>query len=71
MKKIESLFPTITEITCLSKSKDTYSWVCATFMKCLVGCNVWSHQYFKELRSDLATESDESFILLTLAGEKL
>ena len=66
MKKIESRFPTMTEITCLSKSKDTYSWVCATFMKCLVGCNVWSRRYFKELLSDIATESDESFMLLAL-----
>ena len=35
-------------------------------MKCVVGSNVWNQLYFKELLSDIATESDESFLLLTL-----
>jgi hypothetical protein len=65
-KKIRSHFPTIEEITQLSRGGETYAWVCATFMKCVVGCNKWSRRYFKELISQIATESDESFMLLTL-----
>ena len=35
-------------------------------MKCVVGCHVWSRRAFKEVLSEFITESDESFMLLTL-----
>ena len=64
--KLKQEFPRITEITLLSKGGYRYAWVCTTFMKCVVGCHVWSRRAFKEVLSEFITESDESFMLLTL-----
>ena len=54
------------DITMLSEDKEVYQWVCITFMKCVVGSNQWAWQANKELLSVFTTESDESFVLLTL-----
>jgi hypothetical protein len=65
-KRLGEHFPQMGEILLLSGGGNTYSWICSTFIKCVVGSTIWSRRYFKELLSDIATESDESFMLLTI-----
>jgi len=65
-KKKRKEFPTLEEILLLSKGGNKYRWLCSKMMKCVIGCNVWNRRYFKEPLSDIATCSDEAFLLLTI-----
>jgi hypothetical protein len=65
IKDNESL-PVLSHILLLSRGGPIYKWVCATMMKCVVGNSAWSYRHFKEPLSDIATESDESFLILTI-----
>jgi hypothetical protein len=58
--------PSMEEILCVSTNAETYTWVCTDFMKCVVGYKMWTRRHYKETLSDLATCSDEAFLLLTL-----
>ena len=50
----------------LSRGGDAYKWLCCHFIKCVVGAKQWSCRYHRESISEVATESDESFVLLTI-----
>jgi hypothetical protein len=50
----------------LSKGGEAYKWVCAHFLKCVVGSKPWSRRFYRESLSEVVTESDESFVLLTI-----
>ena len=65
-KKEKIAFPTMDMFHELSNEGAVYQWLCATFIKCVVGSNQWARRAHKELLSEIATESDESFVLLTL-----
>jgi hypothetical protein len=43
-----------------------YEWLCSTLIPCVVGWKAWNKKRYKEPLSDIATCSDESFVLLTL-----
>jgi hypothetical protein len=58
--------PSMEDILLLSKGGQTYEWVCAKLLKCVVGCATWNMRYYKERLSDVATDSDESFLVLTI-----
>lgn len=58
--------PTLESILELSPNAETYSWVCSVLLKAVVGFNSWNRRYYKETLSDVATASDESFLLLSL-----
>jgi hypothetical protein len=58
--------PSMSEIMELSENAKTYQWVCSTLLKCVVGNTLWNRRYYKESLSDIATCSDEAFLLLTL-----
>jgi hypothetical protein len=66
IRKKTATLPMLHDILKLSQDPDTYTWVCATMLKCVVSCSVWKKRYFKEPLSEIATESDESFLILTL-----
>ena len=48
------------------KNYDVYFWVCTTMMKSVVGTLEWNPRHKKELLSNIATRSDEAFLVLTL-----
>lgn len=50
----------------LSRGGEAYQWLCLTLLKCVVGCNKFGRRYYKESLSEVATESDEGFVILTL-----
>jgi hypothetical protein len=50
----------------LSKGGEAYKWLCSHFLKCVVGSKPWARRHHRESLSDVVTESDESFVLLTL-----
>ena len=54
------------EILRLSKGRETYSWVCCKFLKCVVGADNWKLNCFRRPLSDFVTNSDEGFLLLIL-----
>ena len=54
------------EIRELSTAGDPYFWLCSTLIPCVVGWKVWNRRYKKETISDIATCSDEAFVILTL-----
>jgi hypothetical protein len=64
-KKGETFF-TIQEFFQLSPIGQPYEWLCRTLIPCVVGWKKWNKRKYKEPLSDIATCSDESFILLTL-----
>jgi hypothetical protein len=64
--KNEEAFPTMVDMLLLSKNAPIYKWVCAKLLKSVVGSNVWNRRHHKESLSDVATCSDESFLLLTI-----
>jgi hypothetical protein len=50
----------------MSKGGKAYEWLCTKLIPCVVGSKVWNKKKNKETLSDIATASDESFVLLTL-----
>ena len=58
--------PELNSILLLSCYLETYFWVCSMMLKCVVGCTTWNRRCYKEELSQVATESDESFLILTL-----
>ena len=54
------------DILKLSEGGDTYRWALANMMKCVVGCSKWGRKCHKMFLSDVATESDEGFLVLTI-----
>lgn len=58
--------PSLEDILKLSLGGDAYHWVCKKMMKAVVGSSVWNKRFFRELLSDFTTESDESFVVLTI-----
>jgi hypothetical protein len=64
-KKREEL-PKLQEFLLMSRAGANYHWVCEKLMKCVVGRNTWRKRYYKEVLSDIATVSDESFLLLVI-----
>jgi hypothetical protein len=59
-------FPRLESLLLLSRGGDAYKWMCSNYMKCVVGAKQWSHRYHRNLLSEVATESDESFLVLTM-----
>ena len=43
-----------------------YQWVCLRLLKCVVGCTVFGRRYYRESLAEVATISDESFVVLTI-----
>lgn len=66
MKKRNTIMPSLDDLLKLSKNCDTYQWLCSRLMKCVVGYMVWSRSYYKRPLAEIATCSDESFLLLTI-----
>ena len=58
--------PLLEDILQMSRGGDTYRWVCSKLLRSVVGCSTWNTRYYKETLSDVATDSDESFLLLTI-----
>jgi hypothetical protein len=50
----------------LSPGGSPYAWVCAELLPCVVGWKAWNKKKQKERLSEIATCSDETFMLLTL-----
>lgn len=50
----------------LSQEQASYEWLCCTFLGCIVGYKAWNKKRAKERISQIATCSDEAFLLLTL-----
>jgi hypothetical protein len=48
----------------MSKGGEAYFWLCANLLKCVVGCTKWSRSHYKDSLSEIATDSDECFLLL-------
>ena len=65
-KKRKEDIPELKDILAMSVGGATYHWICAKLLKCVVGSVVWNKRYYKEVLSDIATVSDESFLLLVL-----
>jgi hypothetical protein len=65
LRKKEAV-PLLEDILKLSLGGDAYQWVCVKLLKCVVGCSIWNRRYYKELLSEVATDSDESFVVLTI-----
>jgi hypothetical protein len=55
----------------LSPGGEPYEWMCTTLIPSVVGWKSWSRRKKKETLSDIATCSDESFVLLTLENNYL
>jgi hypothetical protein len=64
-RKKESV-PKLADIVKLSEEEATYRWICSKWMRCVVGNTQWNKRYYKEPLSDVATESDEAFLVLTI-----
>jgi hypothetical protein len=58
--------PRMADILQLSNGGDAYHWICAKMLKCVVGYATWNRRCYKELLSDFATASDESFLVVTI-----
>jgi hypothetical protein len=58
--------PALEELLELSNSSESYNWLCNKLLPFVVGFKRWMRQYYKVLLSDIATCSDETFLLLTL-----
>jgi hypothetical protein len=65
LKKQEAV-PSLDDILKLSLGGDAYYWVMTKMMKAVVGSSVWNKRYFKELVSEFATDSDESFLVVVI-----
>lgn len=65
LRKGEQFF-TLEDFRRLSPSGEPYSWLCQTLLPCVVGWKQWNKKKYKEPIRDIATCSDERFILLTL-----
>jgi hypothetical protein len=65
LRRQEALF-SIEQILQLSMGKESYQWMCTTFVGCIVGSKTWNKRRSKERVSDIATCSDEAFLLLTV-----
>jgi hypothetical protein len=65
VKKGEPFFA-ITDFRQLSPIGTPYEWLCEFMLPCVVGWKVWNKKKYREPISDIATCSDESFVLLTL-----
>jgi hypothetical protein len=65
-KKKNQHFFKLEEFVVLSQGGDPYAWVCAELLPCVVGWKAWNKKKIKERLSEIATCSDESFLLLTL-----
>ena len=59
-------FPTLDELLALSAGGLSYQWLCHKLLPFVVGSKNWNKRYLKEPLSDVATCSDETFVLLTL-----
>jgi hypothetical protein len=64
-KKGEKFF-SMDEFRRLSPSGTPYQWLCSALLPCVVGSKVWNKKKYKLPISDIATCSDETFVLLTL-----
>jgi hypothetical protein len=58
--------PKLEDIVKLSQGGDAYHWVCTKMLKAVVGNSVWNKRFYRELLSEFSTDSDESFVVLTL-----
>ena len=56
----------LVDVLQLSKGGEPYEWVCSKLLPCVVGVKNWKLGYLKEPISDVATCSDEAFLLLVL-----
>jgi hypothetical protein len=65
-RRRNALMPSMEEILLVSSNDETYKWVCTELMKCVVGYKMWTRRHYKETLSEIATCSDEAFLLLTL-----
>jgi hypothetical protein len=65
MKK-GNTFYTLKELLQLSPVGKPYKWICTHLMSGVVGNKTWTKKKHKETLSDIATCSDETFVLLTL-----
>ena len=59
-------FPTLDAMMSLSDSGEAYKWMCAKFMPFVVGFKNWGRLMRTQKLSQMATCSDESFLLLIL-----
>jgi hypothetical protein len=58
--------PLLENVLKLSLGGNAYHWVCSKLMKAVVGSSIWNRRYYKEILSEFATVSDESFVVLTI-----
>jgi hypothetical protein len=67
-KNLESgkMFYTLQEFLQLSPVGKPYKWICTHLMSGVVGNKAWTKKKHKETLCDIATCSDETFVLLTL-----
>jgi hypothetical protein len=65
-KKRKEDIPELKDIQAMSSGGDTYNWICEKLLKCVVGSVVWNKRFYKDVVSNIATVSDESFLLLVL-----
>jgi hypothetical protein len=56
--------PKMADILKLSKNADVYGWIVSRWMRCVVGNAQWNKRYYREPLSDVATGSDEAFLLI-------
>ena len=59
-------FPTLDELMLLSGGGEPYKWMCANFMPFVVGFKNWKRLERTQKLSQIATCSDEGFLLLIL-----
>ena len=59
-------FPTLDDMMSLSDGGEAYKWTCAKFMPFVVGFKNWKRLMRTQKISQMATCSDESFLLLIL-----
>jgi len=62
-RKQQEMYP-LGEFLQMSKGGEAYFWLCANLLKCVVGCTKWSRSHYKDALSEIATDSDECFLLL-------
>ena len=62
-RKQQDMYP-LGDLLLLSKGGEAYFWLCANLLKCVVGCTKWSQIHYKDALSEIATDSDECFLLL-------
>lgn len=66
LQETEAAVFSMEEVLQLSKGGRPYQWICTTFIGCVVGSKAWNKKKCKERFSEVATCSDEAFLLLTL-----